>query len=279
MTKTALKVAYLGPVGTYTEEAAARYAPDAERVPYPTILRAAEAVEHGDTGEAVVPIENSLYGSVTDILDFLITAERTLIRGELLLRIEHCLMALPGVQMADIKTVLAHPQALGQCRKYLAENLPHAQQAAAVSNAAAAAEVKGGSRDAAAIGPKRAASLYGLNILAEGTQDSSANITRFVVLAPRDHERTGRDRTSFCCDLSDKPGILYRMLRPIAERKINLTKIESRPAGDRLGRYIFLVDVDGHRTDPVVAAALEEVRQMTAMFKVLGSYPRAQLPD
>ncbi len=272
------KIAYLGPAGTYTEEAAARYAGDAVLVAYPTILRAAEAVEDGEADEAVAPIENSIGGSVTDILDFLISAKRTLIRGEVLLRIEHCLMASPGVKLADIKAVLAHPQALGQCRKYLAAHLPHAEQVATLSNAAAAAEIKAGRKDAAAIGPERAASLYGLSVLARDVQDNVANITRFVVLGHEDHPPTGRDKTSFCCDLQDVPGALYHMLRPIAERKINLTRIESRPAGDRLGRYIFMVDVEAHRLEPKMAAALKELREMTAMLKVLGSYPRGELP-
>jgi len=273
------KVAYLGPAGTYTEEAASRYAPDAVLVPYPTIFHAAEAVEKGETGEAVVPIENSLYGSVADILDFLIAAKRTLIRDEMLLRIEHCLMALPGVRLQGVNTVLAHPQALGQCRKFLMEKLPRAQQSPSVSNAAAAAEVKGGRKDAAAIGPRRAAEIYGLEVIAESIQDSRTNITRFVVLAPTDHAPTGRDKTSFCYDVKDEPGVLYRSLRPLADRRINLSKIESRPAGDMLGRYIFLLDIDGHRTDGPVAEALKEMRAMTQMLKVLGSYPRASLPQ
>lgn len=275
----ARKLAYLGPAGTYTEEAAARHDPRASLVPYPTFQHVCQAVESGEVDEAVVPIENSLYGSVADILDFLIAAERSRIRGEVLLPIEHCLMVAPGTAMGAIKTVLSHPQSLGQCRGYLAKHLPHAEQAPTVSNAAAAVEVKVGRAGAAAIGPKRAAALYGLSVLAESIQDSRNNITRFVVLGPEDHPRTGRDKTSFCYDVKDEPGALFKTLRPIAERRINLTKIESRPHGERLGRYIFLLDVDGHRTDPDVAAALEELRKMTAMLKVLGSYPRAEIPD
>ncbi len=271
------RIAYLGPQGTYTEEAAAQYAPDAQLVPYPTVKQAAAAVEAGEADEAVAPIENSLYGSIVDILDFLIAAKRTVIRGEVLLPINHCLMAAPSTKLEDVRFVLAHGQAIGQCGEYLAKHLSQAQLIAASSNAAAAQDVRG-RIDAVAIGPKRAAGLYGLKVVAEGIQDSRTNITRFVVLAQTDHGRTGKDRTSFCFDVKDMPGALYQCLRPIAERRINLTKIESRPTGDRLGRYIFLVDVEGHRTDPAVAAALEALRGMTVMLKVLGSYPQASVP-
>ena len=274
------RVAYLGPPGTYTQEAAARYAPDAEFVPFPTAGHVCAAVESGEVDEAVVPIENSLYGSIVDILDFLITAKRAKIKSEILLPVKHCLMAAPGTRVEDVRAVLSHPQALGQCRGYLAKHLPRAEQVAALSNAAAAAEVKAGTRfGAEAIGPLRAAGIYGLNVLAEGIQDANNNITRFVVLAPEDHPRTGRDRTSLCYDVRDEPGALYKTLGPIARRGINLSKIESRPSGIRLGRYIFLADIDGHRSDPEIAAALEEIRQMTQMMKVLGSYPRAELPE
>jgi prephenate dehydratase len=272
------RVAYLGPQGTYTEEAALRFAPDAELVAFPTVRHVAAAVENGEVAEAVAPIENSLQGSVNEILDFLIAARQTVIKGEVLLPVVHSLMAKPGTRLADVTTVRAHPQALGQCGEYLHRHLPLARQVATLSNAAAAAEVRAGPAGEAAIGPRRAAAIYGLEVLAEGVQDSATNVTRFVVLARQDHPPTGRDRTSFCYDVKDMPGALYQTLRPIAERKINLTKIESRPFGDRLGRYIFLVDVDGHRTDPDVAAALSELKGMTLMLKVLGSYPRAEMP-
>ncbi|MEX0761709.1 MAG: prephenate dehydratase [Dehalococcoidia bacterium] len=271
------RVAFLGPLGTYNDEAARRYAPDADRVPYPSLPHVGAAFEAGEVDEAVVPIENSLYGSVTDMVDFLISAGRARIRGELLLPIEHCLIARPGVSISDLRKILSHPQALGQCRGYLAATLPDAEQVATVSTAAAVADLQQGDDSAAAIAPRRAAEMYGLEILAEGIQDSSNNITRFVILGTEDHPRTGHDKTSIAFDFvrGDQPGLVYAALRPFADRGINLTKIESRPTGSELGSYMFLLDFDGHREDPLVREALEEIGRHASTLKVLGSYPRA----
>ena len=272
------RVAFLGPAGAYGEEAAHRYAPDAHHIPYPSNQHVAASVEDGEADAAVVPIENSVYGSVADVLDALVEAKRTKIRGELLLPVRHCLIGHPGTTTGNIVKVLSHPQALGQCRKYLANNLPDALQEAAASTAGAVEAVSRGDGTLAAIASGRAAGIYGLQVLREGIQDSDVNVTRFAVLANEDHPATGDDKTSVAFDFhTDAPGLVYSALRPFAERNINLTKIESRPTGSELGRYIFILDFQGHRTDPHVVETLDEIRPHMAVLKVLGSYPRAYL--
>ena len=272
------RVAYLGPPGTYSDEAVIRYAPDCRRVPYPSLTHVAGAVEDGEVDEAVAPIENSIQGSITDILDFLIQAERTFIRSELVLSIDNCLLVLAGTKKNDVGVVFSHPQPLGQCRNYLRSELPDARLVASPSTVGAVMELKDSNETGAAIAPRRAAEIYGLEVLEEGIQDNPANMTRFVVLAPSDHERTGRDKTSIAFDFSeDASGLLYGVMRPFAERGISLARVESRPTGLRLGRYVFLMDFEGHRTDANAAKALEDLRKRTSMLKILGSYPRAEV--
>ncbi len=274
-----MRLAFLGPVGAFGEEVAASYAPDADRIPYPSHLHVIDAVEQGEADEAVAAIENSIYGTVADVVDFLIGSKRVMIRGELLLPVRHCLLVQPGVRVEDVRMVQSHPQALGQCRNYLNGRLPGVRLAPTKSTAAAVVEVSRGDRTSAAIASRRAGELYGLEAAAEDIQDESSNMTRFAVLSNQDHPRTGDDKTSLAFNFrEDAPGLVYAALRPFAERSINLTKIESRPTGSRLGRYIFLVDFQGHRTEPHVAETLDEIRPHMSMLKVLGSYPRAPWP-
>ena len=269
------RVSYLGPPGTFSEEAAMLYAPNAERVPYSAITGAAGAVAAGQVDVAVTPIENSLQGAVTDTLDELIHGDHGLqICAEVAMPIVHNMAAKPGMTMADIKTVYSHPQALAQCGRYLSEHLPGVAMGASLSTAAAVEQAMA-EHGAAAIAPKRAADLYGAAILASAIQDDPSNTTRFVVLAMRDHEATGDDRTSLCFSFDeDAPGQLYGVMGEFAQRGLNLSKIESRPTRLGLGRYYFLVDVDGHRTDPAVADALDNIRRSVSLLKIFGSYPR-----
>ena len=271
----AKRLAYLGPAGTFSEEAAVQYDPNAEMEPHASIPAVALAVASGMADEGVVPIENSLEGSVTFTLDTLIQEDRLLIRRELVLPIEHCLIVKPGTTPGEIQAIYSHPQALAQCRSFLERCFPKAQQIASLSTAAAVDDARESSEISAAIAPRRAAELQEMEILGEGVQDSSTNVTRFVVLAHSDHPRTGRDKTSLCFSFQeDKPGALYNALGVFAHRDINLTKVESRPSKQSLGDYIFLIDMHGHREDPVIAAAIETVRIHTSMLKVFGSYPR-----
>ncbi|MEE8442963.1 MAG: prephenate dehydratase [Dehalococcoidia bacterium] len=270
------RVAYFGPAGTFTELAALQYAPDRELVAYPTISAVTKAIITGEVEQGVVPIENSLEGSVTDTLDLLIREPSLSILQELVLPIEHCLLVRPGTREADIKTIYSHPQALGQCRQFLESRFPKAVAAAALSTAAAAEQLRQSQEPAAAIGTSRAAELYNMDVLARGIQDNLANVTRFVVLGHNDHTPTGDDKTSLCFSFSDdQPGLLYGVMGELSRRNINLAKIESRPTRQSLGRYIFLIDLDGHRDDPQVKEAIESLRTQTSMLKIFGSYPRA----
>ncbi len=269
------KVAYLGPAGTFTEEAALLYEEKGHLIPFSSISAVAAAVETGIAEEGVAAIENSIEGSVTETLDLLIHESKLLIRHELVLPIEHHLLVKPGTQSDEIKIIFSHPQALGQCRRFVERCFPKIEIVAALSTAAAVEGMMSDLSPSAAIGTRRAATLYGAIILANSVQDQSPNLTRFVVLAPTDHPRTGHDKTSLCFSFSDdRPGLLYEVLREFAERNINLTKVESRPSKESLGRYIFLVDFEGHREDALIDEVMAMVRAQASLFKVFGSYPR-----
>ena len=270
------RLAYLGPPGTFSEEAALRYDPSALLLPFPSIAAVADAVRAGMAQEGVVPIENSLEGSVPDTLDLLIHEEGLAIRRELVLPIVHCLLAPQGLEPQKVQVIYSHPQALGQCRRFLERCFPKAQLVAALSTAAAVEEMKKSPHPAAAIAPRRAADLYGAAVLAQGIQDNPNNLTRFVLLAPTDHPPTGDDKTSLCFSFGqvDIPGLLHNALGEFARRHINLTRIESRPTKAALGHYIFLVDLQGHREDAIVREALEGLRHQVSALKVFGSYPR-----
>ena len=271
----AKRIGFLGPVGTYTEEAALKYEPKGNLVPYSTITEVGLAVSSGETDEGVVPIENSLEGSVTFTLDLLISQSGLSIAREIILPIEHFLMTAAGTRSPDIQVIYSHPQALAQCHNYLLRTFPQAQQTASLSTVAAVADMQASRLPAAAIAPRRAARLYDVEIIGQNVQDNPNNVTRFVVLAQSDHPPTGPDKTSICLSFEeDAPGVLYEALGEFARRNINLAKIESRPTKESLGRYIFLIDCEGHREDPLVEEAIDAVSRRVSMLKVLGSYPR-----
>jgi prephenate dehydratase len=270
----ARKVGYLGPPGTFGEQAALGYAPSDDILPQPSHTAVIAGVEAGTLDEGIAAIENSLEGAVNETVDALIQNSNVFIRRELVLPIEHCLIAPPSLSMQDIRLVLSHPSALGQCRGYLARELPNAQHEAALSTAAAVQAVMG-MRGAAAIGTRRAAELSGGNVLAAGIQDVPRSKTRFVVLGREDAAPTGDDKTSLAFTVShDRPGTLMGVLRELADRQINLTHIESRPSREDLGVYVFLIDFQGHRLDATVAEALQAVKAQAHYFRLFGSYPR-----
>ena len=278
------KLAYLGPEGTYSEEAAREHArgasaptgQPADLVPFGSIPAAVRAVEDGVADEAVVPIENSLEGVVTHTADLLIHHTPLQIRREIVLPIHHCLVIHPGVDRSEVRAVYSHPQALAQCRGYLDRHLPAAEAVASLSTASAVRDMRESDRPAAAISSLRAAEIFGATVTARDIEDVPSNKTRFVVLAAADAAPTGRDKTSICFDFSeDEAGTLHGALGELAARGINMIRIESRPDRRSLGRYIFLIDLEGHRTDTVVQEALRGIRARANMFKVLGAYPRA----
>lgn len=272
-----MSIAFLGPRGTYSEAAAVAYGgPDAELIPFSSIPAAASAVERGEADVAVLPIENSIEGGVSTTLDLLIHESGLRICSELVVPIQHVLVAKTPIDLAEIRTVMSHPQALGQCRRYLEQRLPHAEQVAALSTAGAVqAVVEGDDPAVVAIGPAPAHELYGGVIIAEDIQDNPANLTRFVAVAHEDAASTGDDKTSIGLTAdADEPGVLEKIIRPLAEAGLNLTRLESRPTKGWLGTYVFLIDFEGHRADPKVREVLDEMASKAETLKVFGSYPR-----
>lgn len=276
-----MRIAYLGPPGTFSDEALARcdLAAEAEPVPYPTFGEAYEAVHAGAVDAALLPIENSLEGSVTSVLDLLVHRPGLRIRREVLLPVRQFLMGPAALRLEDVRKVLSHPQPLGQCARFLRERLPHAVLEATRSTTDAAARVAAGEAQAAAIGSRAAAPRYGLSILAEDIQDADENLTRFVLMAREDEAPTGSDRTSIAFTLPrDRPGGLYDVLGEFKSRGLNLSKIESRPTRQEIGHYIFFLDFEAHRRDPAGAEALAGVLARVDRLHLLGSYPRCPIP-
>ena len=276
-------LAFLGPAGTYTEEAALQYDPGAELRPCPSITAVGLAVAVGDAGQGVVPIENSIEGSVNFTLDLLVSEGSISIRYEIVLPIEHYLMGKPGTRLSDVEVIYSHPQALAQCREYLERNFASAARSASLSTALAVGDAMNSAVPAAAIAPLRSAELYNAELLASGIQDVAANATRFVVLAKGDHPPTGNDKTSLFFSFDqDLPGQLYAVMGEFAKREINLAKIESRPTKRSLGQYVFFIDCDGHREDHLLGEAIEAVRDRVSSLRVMGSYPKwvqEELPE
>jgi prephenate dehydratase len=275
-----MATAFLGPRGTFSEDAALAHAGNnAELLAFGSFPALTSAVETGLAKEALLPIENSIEGSVSTTLDLLIHETPLKICAEVVVPVRHFLVTAPGATMADVAVVTSHPQALGQCRRFLDRCLPKAEQVAALSTAGAVEEVSQGSDlSRAAIGTGRAAELYGGEVLAHDIQDVRTNVTRFVVLADRDAEPTGDDKTSIGFTVkANVPGALHTVLTPFADGKIQLTKVESRPTKAWLGEYVFLLDFEGHCREPGVKAALDALAESCSALKIFGSYPRFPL--
>ncbi len=270
------RYAYLGPAGTFSEEALYSLAIDGlEPVECTTIPEVFEAVERGRADAGVVPIENSIEGSVPATLDALAFDTQLEIQSELVLDIHFCVVAAPGTKLADVTSVVAHPQASGQCRRWLERHLQGRPIHAANSNAEAV-QTAVAEPGAAALGPAIAAQLYGAEVLEPRAEDYAGNQTRFVVIGRGLRERSGKDKTSLALFMKkDKPGALLMILSEFAYGDINLTKIQSRPTKRQLGDYMFFVDLEGHVDDPNVKTALDCLRLKLRDVKVLGSYPRA----
>ncbi len=271
------RLGYLGPRGTFSEEAALLYkAKEGCRlVEYPTIGAVIEAVKSGQVDEGLVPLENRLEGGVGATMDHLAEGEDIYIRQEILYPIRHCLMAESELRPEQVTAVLSHPHALGQCSVYLKEHLPGVE-CLPVESTAAAAKSLTGKPGFAAIAPRRAAELFNLTLLEEGVEDNSENATRFVIVSSQDHPPTGNDKTSLVLTIPDLPGSLYRVLGCFALREINLTRIESRPSRRIIGDWLFFIDCEGHRSDAGKGELWEAVGKEALFFKLLGSYPRGE---
>ncbi|NLJ23866.1 MAG: prephenate dehydratase [Firmicutes bacterium] len=282
MTTASSKVlGYLGPRGTFSEQAATLYrshmsmGETTKLQPFRSIVELILAADRGVIDASVVPLENSLEGPVALTLDMLAHEVDLKMAAEIIVSVRHHLLGRRQTGYHEIKTVISHPQALGQCRVFLQKNLPTAELATASSTAEAARIVARGDGTSAAIGNMSAASVYELEVLASDIQDNRDNATRFCVLARTDSPPTGDDKTSIVFSpRANRAGVLYEQLWEFASRGIDLTRIESRPAKRILGEYLFFLDVAGHRTEPAVEAALRAVADDSSFFRLLGSYAR-----
>jgi len=272
-----LKIAYFGPAGTFTESAAKKHFGSAPTfTPYLTIDDVFRAVESGQVDYGVVPIENSTEGSVGRTLDQMLTSP-LMICGEVNLRIHQNLMTR-AASLDSVKKLYSHAQSLAQCHEWLSRNLPQLSRVPVASNAEAA-RMAAQDPEACAIAGEAAARLYELNILAENIEDDPNNTTRFVVLAGHDAGPSGRDKTSFVCSAQNKPGAVHDLLTPLKGHGVSMSRFESRPArgfGNSRWEYVFFVDIEGHRSETQVAAALDDLRGCVGFLKELGSYPRAE---
>jgi prephenate dehydratase len=283
-----MRLGYLGPAGTFSEEAMRAATVDgdgaAELVPFPSIHETVMAVQAGAIDRALVPIENSLEGGVNATLDALaLEAREVEIVGETVLAIRNCLIARDAIALDAIEVVVSHPQPLGQCARFLREELPGATLRATTSTADAVREVAGAGEPWAALGPRSAAALYECRVLRDGIDDEPDNATRFVWLArtgtpsPVPAPGAGAWKTSvvFAGAGDRAPGWLVRCLSEFAFRGVNLTRIESRPRKGRLGHYLFHIDMDGRAEDPPVADAIAALGGHCEEVRLLGSYPAA----
>ncbi|MDP2182079.1 MAG: prephenate dehydratase [Actinomycetota bacterium] len=268
--------AYLGPEGTHSHDALLSLGEGIDGLPCATIEEVFTSVERGKADMGLVPIENSLEGSVNATLDALAFETDLEIQGEVVRDIHHVLCAAPGTALTDIESIVSHPQAVGQCRRWLAENLPARPIHAATSTAEAAKTIIEQPRTAA-ITNLLAVQLYGAEVLVDAIEDYAGNQTRFVTVGRGIRERTGDDKTSLALFMkADRPGTLHMILSEFAFGQINLTKIQSRPTRKALGEYMFFIDLAGHMDDENVRLALDCLRLKLRTVKVLGSYPRVR---
>jgi prephenate dehydratase len=272
------KIAYLGPPGTFTEEALDKFIKDInkiKKISYPTVVEVIKSVDRGEADEGLVPIENSIEGSVNITQDILTFESEAKIIGEVTIPVKLSLISRKKIGLEKIKKVISHPHATAQCRKFLSTNLRDAEIIAANSTAEAVKILKKENDDIAAIGTKTAAKIYNLEIIESDIEDNKDNKTRFVFIGNRIQPKTGEDKTSIVCFLKeDKPGSLYNILKEFAQRNINLTRLESRPAKKDLGDYVFMIDLDGHLHDKNIFEAIEVLRKSVYLVKILGSYPK-----
>ncbi len=273
-----LTIAFLGPLGTYSEEAALKqFGLGRGAVVCGSIDEVFRTLEANQADYGVVPVENSTEGAIGITLDLLLSSPLK-ICGEITLPIHHCLLSKQD-DISQISHVFSHSQSLSQCHEWLNKTLPGAQREAVTSNARAAQMihdlVSTDGTFAAAIASKRAAELFNLNILAENIEDDPKNTTRFLVLGKHDVAASGTDKTSIVMTTKNKPGAMIDLLEPLSRHGVSMTKLESRPSRQSLWDYVFFVDIEGHQTDAKVQAALQELQMRASFLKVLGSYPVA----
>jgi prephenate dehydratase len=276
-----MRVAYLGPAGTFTEEALRASAPgEVEELPYPTVYETVMAVQEGEAERAVVPIENSLEGGVAATLEALAgEADQVRIAAEVVHPIHHCVVASRELELEEVTRVVSHPQATAQCARFLRQRLGGAERFSAASTSDAVRQIRASAEPWVALGSRLSADIYECRVLAEDVEDHPDNETRFVWLAPSAEEIDPGTRAKssivFWGFNDESPGALVSVLREFSDRGINLTKIESRPRRVRLGHYMFFADLEGAVGRPPVDEALEALRGRVETIRVLGSYPAA----
>lgn len=275
MAKARRLVAFQGERGAYSEDACVKqFGSEVETRPYPDFASVFGAVERDEVTHAVVPVENSIEGSVTQVNDLLLDHDLTIV-GEVIVPVKHCLMVAEGATMDSVREVMSHPQALGQCRKFL-ENHPDWKTIASYDTAGSARIVADSKRiDVAAIASRRAAKVYGLKILKEDIQSEDANFTRFFVLEKNPVPVEGANKTSIVFATKNAPGALHMCLGEFASRGVNLSKLESRPRKNKPWVYVFYADIEGSMDDPACHAAVGGLLKTGAFVKVLGSYKKA----
>ena len=267
-----MKVAFQGEAGAYSEQAVFDYFGEVDTVPCESFDMVFDSVVSGKSESALIPIENSLAGSIHQNYDLLLRHNLHIV-GEYLLRVRHCLIVLPGVKKEDIQKAISHPQALGQCAGYLRSYGIKAEQ---VYDTAGSVKMlkESGARDTAAIASRRAAELYGMQILEEGIEDNPENYTRFLAIQPEAVAPEGEAKTSIVFTLKNQPGALFKALSVFALRDIDLTKIESRPLQGKPWEYLFYIDFIGATHEETARRALEHLGEYAVTLRVLGSYPR-----
>jgi chorismate mutase / prephenate dehydratase len=273
-----LSIAFLGPLGTYSEEAALKqFGEGRQAVVCASIDEVFRTVEAGQADYGVVPVENSTEGAVGITLDLLLSSPLQVI-GEVTLPVHHCLLSAQQ-DIRQISHVFSHAQSLSQCHEWLNKHLPNAAREAVTSNARAAQMihelVASEGTFAAAIASKRAADLFDLHILAENIEDDPKNTTRFLVVGNHTVAPSGQDKTSLVMSAQNKPGAVLQLLEPFSRHGVSMTKLESRPSRQNLWNYVFFVDIEGHQQQPAIQAALKDLAERATLLKVLGSYPTA----
>ena len=268
-----LRVAYLGPHGTFSEAAVfQRFGQATEGLPADSIDSVFSSVESGAANYGLMPVENSTEGAIGRTLDLLLNSNLK-ICGEVLLQVHQCLLSNEN-DLSLIRKVYSHPQSFGQCQAWLNAHLPHAERITASSNADAA-RLATEESFAAAVAGTQAAEHFKLKVLAPNIEDDARNTTRFLVVGKQDVAPSGRDKTSLAMSTTNRPGAMHDLLTPLANNGVSMTKMESRPSRTGLWEYVFYVDIEGHQSDAKVATALAQLKQIAAFVKVLGSYPVA----
>jgi prephenate dehydratase len=269
-----VKVSFQGERGAFSEDAVAKlFGTDIDSSPCVRLKEVFELVSQDKVEFGVVPLENSQAGSINETYDLLLAYPLNIFT-EVILRVSHYLMALPGEKLADITTIYSHPQALAQCEEFLSKLKVEIVPSYDTAGSAKMIEERK-LRNCAAIASKRAANIYGLQILAPEIETSVNNYTKFVAISKQKAKPAQRNRTSIVFAIEHKPGSLYRILGAFATRNINLTKLESRPRRAKLWEYVFYADFEGHSNDEVCQEALQELQRETIFIKILGSYPQA----